>query len=151
MSEMIDVPARYPRTAPHKDVPKDSTQPVRIGRHLPPHFPPRTAPPKDGTPLRTAPLLRSTNERYASYKNASLFHFRISIDTPDGWFFVHHSRPAGWFHVVVNYIGPNNGDGVRIFYDGVEVASETTRDPSSLPGGDGRIVVGRVYSDVNDH
>ena len=64
---------------------------------------------------------------------------------------MHHSRPAGWFHVVVNYIGPKNGDGIRIFCDGAEVASERTRDPSSLPAGNGTIVIGRVYSDVNDH
>ena len=64
---------------------------------------------------------------------------------------MHHSRPAGWFHVVVNYIGPNNGDGIRIFYDGVEVAIEITRDPSSLPAGNGTIVIGRVYTEVNDN
>ena len=64
---------------------------------------------------------------------------------------MHLSRPAGWFHVVVNYIGPNNGDGIRIFCDVAEVASDTTRDPSSLPAGNGTIVIGRVYSDVNDH
>ena len=63
----------------------------------------------------------------------------------------HSTRQTVCLHVVVNYIGPNNGDGIRIFYDGVEVASDTTRDPSSLPGGDGRIVVGTVYTEVNGH
>ena len=62
-----------------------------------------------------------------------------------------HSRPTGWFHVVVNYIGPSNGDGIRSFYNGVEVASDTTRHPYSLPAGDGRIVVGRFQTEVNDY
>ena len=66
-------------------------------------------------------------------------------------FFVCLSRQTGWFHFVVNYIGPNDGDGIRIFYDGVEVASDSTRHPYSLPAGDGRIVVGRFHTGVNDN
>ena len=31
-----------------------------------------------------------------------------------------HPKPTGWFHIVLNYIGPNN-EGIRIYYNGTEV------------------------------
>ena len=47
---------------------------------------------------------------------------------------------------MVNYIGPSDGEGVSIYYDGAEVASDTTKSAKSKPAGDGRIVVGRRYT-----
>ena len=63
----------------------------------------------------------------------------------------YHPRQIGWIHVVLNYIGPNDGEGIRVFYDGEEVASDTTKYASPLSAGDGRIVVGRhfPYQDWN--
>ena len=49
----------------------------------------------------------------------------------------------------MNYIGPNDGEGVRIYYDGEEVASGTTKSSSSYSAGDGKITVGRYYTNVN--
>ena len=46
-----------------------------------------------------------------------------------------------------NYIGPNNGKGIRMFVDGAQVASDTTKQGGPYPVGDGRIVVGRFYVD----
>ena len=48
---------------------------------------------------------------------------------------------------MLNYIGPNDGEGIRIYYNGTEAASDTTRDGGSYSAGDGRIVVGRYYTD----
>ena len=48
---------------------------------------------------------------------------------------------------MMNYIGPNNGGGFQIFYNGTEVASESTKTADSGPIGDGRIVVGRFAID----
>ena len=36
-------------------------------------------------------------------------------------------KPSGWFHIVVNYIGPDEGEGIRIYHNGVEVANATTK------------------------
>ena len=47
----------------------------------------------------------------------------------------------------MNYIGPNNGEGSRIYYDGAEVARDTEKDVWSHPAADGRIVVRRWYID----
>ena len=50
---------------------------------------------------------------------------------------------------MINYIGPNNGEGDEasmIFFNGTEVASKTTKPAQSYATGDGRIVVGRSYT-----
>ena len=47
----------------------------------------------------------------------------------------------------MNYIGPNDGEGIRFYYNGAEVASVTTKSSVSYSPGDGRIVVGRCYTD----
>ena len=44
---------------------------------------------------------------------------------------------------MLNYLGPNDGEGVAIYYDGREVANETLKLSNSNSAGDGRIVVGR--------
>ena len=49
----------------------------------------------------------------------------------------------------MNYIGPNNGQGIRIYLDGVQAGSDDTRSDgtfSSRSGGDGRVVVGALYT-----
>ena len=56
-------------------------------------------------------------------------------------------RPVGWTHIVMNYIGPSDGEGIRIFDNGTEVANVATKVAGSDHPGDGRIVVGRIYTD----
>ena len=55
--------------------------------------------------------------------------------------------PTGWTHIVMNYIGPNNGEGIRTYYNGTEVGNDPTKTALSRSAGDGRIVVGREYTD----
>ena len=49
----------------------------------------------------------------------------------------------------MNYIGPNEGEGIRIYENGTEVVSDTTKYATSKPAADGRIVVGR-YNPYED-
>ena len=65
---------------------------------------------------------------------------------PDGKFSAGYPQPSGWTHFLLNYIGPSNGDGIRVYSDGVEVASGTTKTSESFPAGNGRVVVGRFYT-----
>ena len=51
----------------------------------------------------------------------------------------------------MNYLGPNNGQGIRVYYNGTEVARSTTKTAQALSAGDGRIVVGRYRANINDH
>ena len=48
---------------------------------------------------------------------------------------------------MLNYIGPNDGEGIRIYYDGTEVVRDTDKSAWSYPAEDGRIVLRRQYTD----
>ena len=78
-------------------------------------------------------------------KKLECFRFRVFVT--DGYFYLDHPKPSGWTHLTLNCIGPENGQGIRIYYDGEEVKSDTTKHSSSRLAGDGRIVVGRFYTD----
>ena len=65
----------------------------------------------------------------------------------NGKFSARVSIPTGWTHIVLNYIGPYNGQGIRVYYNGQGVVSDTDKDGGPYPAGDGRIVVGRFFTD----
>ena len=52
---------------------------------------------------------------------------------------------------MLNYIGPNDGQEMKIYYDGTQIESDTTKFPGTLSAGDGRIVVGRRYTNTDYH
>ena len=74
---------------------------------------------------------------------------RFELILLDGYFFTYHTKQIGWTHIVLNYIGPNDGEGIRFYKDGAEVASVAIKSGGPYSAGDGRIVVGRVYTEVN--
>ena len=53
---------------------------------------------------------------------------------------------------MINYIGPDGegDDASMIFFNGTVVASETTKPAQSYSTGDGRIVVGRSYTNRDE-
>ena len=57
--------------------------------------------------------------------------------------------PNEWIHIVLNYIGPN--DGIQIYHDGRNVINITKLriHPYVTYTGNGKIVLGRVFNDVN--
>ena len=50
---------------------------------------------------------------------------------------------------MLNYIGPNNGQGIRMYHNGEQVASDTGKTGITNSAGDGRIVVGRYYTNAD--
>ena len=66
--------------------------------------------------------------------------------TFDAGFYIY----KGWTLVVVNYNGPMDGQGIRMFSNGVEVASDTAKEIQSYSLGDDRIIVDRWYTDSNE-
>ena len=77
---------------------------------------------------------------------------RVIVFLLDGNFLAWDFKPTGWTHVVLNYIGPNDGEGIQAFYNGAEEASGTTKDTSrSYSPGNGRIVMGRVFTDQDQN
>ena len=50
---------------------------------------------------------------------------------------------------MLNFIGPNDEEGIRIYYNGQEVKRDTTKTSNFHTAGDGRIVVGRYRTDLD--
>ena len=69
-----------------------------------------------------------------------------AVRLPDGAFYAEGSRPSGWFHLVVNYIGPGEDEGIRVYYNGVLVGSDTRKYVHTINDGDGKIAIGRYYN-----
>ena len=73
----------------------------------------------------------------------------MQVYVTDGHFIAYPQKSSRWTHIVLNYIGPENGQGIRNYNDGAEVESDTTKNQQSFSPGDGRIVVGRFFTDRN--
>ena len=67
----------------------------------------------------------------------------------DGSFIKATSLPTGWTHIVLNYIGPNNEEGIRIYENGIQTGSDDTQSAHAYQPGEGRVVIGRQYTDVD--
>ena len=52
-----------------------------------------------------------------------------------------------WTHIVLNYFGPNDGQGIQVYFNGVEVGQDTSKASKSFSTGDGRVVLGRRKTD----
>ena len=62
--------------------------------------------------------------------------------------------PSGWFHVVLNFFGPNEGEGIRVYHDGAPLSGTggTVKDlvqTAARPPADSRIVIGRAYTKLD--
>ena len=73
------------------------------------------------------------------------------INLLDRWFCTHAAPHADWTHVVLNYLGPEAGEGIRVYYDGVQTGSDDTERPVTFPSGLGGVALGRLYTDKDDH
>ena len=73
--------------------------------------------------------------------------FRYFFHTHDANYFASATLPSGWTHIVLNYIGSGTGEGIRVFYNGQQVASDTTSWGYIRHAPNGKIVIGRVYTD----
>ena len=61
------------------------------------------------------------------------------------------SVTGDWTHVVLHYIGTEDVQGNKIYIDGVDTESYFTLNDASHEEGDGRTVVGRYFTNVDDH
>ena len=60
-----------------------------------------------------------------------------------GHFQTFGTKPSGWFHDVLSFIGPN--DGIKIYHNGLQVGIDTTVHGGQKNNGDRRIVIGRYF------
>ena len=63
----------------------------------------------------------------------------------DGMFEVSSPIQLQWTHVVLNF----KGNGIWLFLDGIEKEGTTSKDQGTYSPGDGRIFVGKRYTDLN--
>ena len=68
----------------------------------------------------------------------------------NGRFVTSVAAPTGWTHIVLNYIGPNNGQGIEIYHNGVQIRNDATKSGATRSSGDCKVVIGRLYADTDD-
>ena len=50
---------------------------------------------------------------------------------------------------MVNYIGPDDGQGIRVYFDGLEMKRDTTKYEELYSAGSGSIIVGRLKTNLD--
>ena len=68
----------------------------------------------------------------------------------DGQFKALTSPPTGWTHIILNYMGPDDGQGFTIYHDGGHEVDASDKEPLTNPPSDGRVVVGRRYAYLDE-
>ena len=58
---------------------------------------------------------------------------------------------SDWTHVVLNYIGPQDGEGFTVYYNGVQTGNDTTKGSlnTAVSSGDGRVFVGKYPTNLD--
>ena len=97
-------------------------------------------------------ILHESQYWNSSFLDCVNFRYVVFVD---GNFIAVAPKPTMWFHVVVNFIGPNDGQGLRIYYDGVAVENRSS-DPSRRTNSrfsnlDRRILIGRLFYIRDDY
>ena len=76
-------------------------------------------------------------------------YFRSWTHLLTGNYYASATKPDGWFHLIVNFIGQNNG--VGIYYGGELKTTDTSKYAAIHNPGDRRIVIGRYYTTYNGY
>ena len=61
----------------------------------------------------------------------------------DGFFRARLDPITGWFHLVVVYLGPNNGQGLVVYINGTQERRKTTKHDDSRQPSNGQLVIGK--------
>ena len=68
-----------------------------------------------------------------------------------GHFTVSVGKSNEWVHGVLNFLGPNDEEGIRIYENGKHVGNHTIITQSSTTESNGRIVIGRAFTEINNY
>ena len=71
----------------------------------------------------------------------------MGIYVLDGNFMVGMQIFDSWTHVVMNFIGPKDGQGIKGYANGILRRTDYSLGSATFYPGDGRIVMGRTYTD----
>ena len=53
--------------------------------------------------------------------------------------------PAEWYHLVFNYVGTHNAEGITIYHNGIQVGSSTQKISYARNARPGVVVIGRYF------
>ena len=59
-------------------------------------------------------------------------------------------EPATWAHIVLNYIGPQDGEGIRVYKDGALAARDDSKYHIDCEVGNGVVVLRRQFKHRNE-
>ena len=65
--------------------------------------------------------------QYSRQNSRVYFLFRGCALITNGYFCVEATKTSEWTHIVLNYIGPNDGQGIQIYQDGVLARNQTIK------------------------
>ena len=78
------------------------------------------------------------------FKSYNVFSFTAILD--NGEFGVgNYAVGTSWIYATMNFLGPNNGQGIEVYYDGALMGSATSKFSYWPNAGDGKLAVGRTY------
>ena len=79
-----------------------------------------------------------------------IFFFRnIHLSTLDGYYLLEFPRPTVRTHLVLNYIGPQ--DGIKVYTDGTLGGQDDLIAGNNRSPGKGDVILGRRYTNENNH
>ena len=70
-------------------------------------------------------------------------HFSFQVRLLDGLFHL-----SDWTYYVLNYVGPDDGQGIQIYQNGIKALIDTTKTSYTATSGNGRVVIGKYYTDA---
>ena len=81
-----------------------------------------------------------------------LNYFRTLIHVSDGGISHYGTKPANnWFHIVVNYFGPNNEQGFKTYFNGNHGITDSTKWQHNFAPSNRKIVIGRLFVEINHY
>ena len=69
----------------------------------------------------------------------------------DGYFHYAPSEPpSGWYHMVLVFHGPSEGQGISVYHDGVLVKNDPTKIVTNYSENSGIVIIGKLQTDSNE-
>ena len=78
------------------------------------------------------------------------FRFIVALPSESSLVLLNDTSSNEWIHIVMNYIGPNDGQGFRIYQNSRLVANRTTLQTfSDYISGNRNIVIGKFFNNAD--
>ena len=70
------------------------------------------------------------------------------MDLINGYFIAPTQKPTAWFHA--SLVFHNSSEGITVYHDGNQVATDDSKSPASSDSRDGITVIGRRFSQIDN-